>query len=59
MLSLCIFSYGKSLSFIKLQKHVSGLSQKLTAEKIHGLGQKVMHGGHVLGRKVCNSLEKL
>ena len=45
--------------FSKITKHIRSLGQKLTAEKIHGLGQKVMRPGHIFGRKVSNSLEKL
>ena len=42
-----------------IHKHVRALGQKLTAENIHHLGQKVMHTGHVMGRKFSNTLSKI
>ena len=40
-------------------KHVRALGQKLNAENINHLGQKVMHTGHVIGRKFSNTLSKI
>ena len=42
-----------------IHKHVRALGQKLNAENIHHLGQKVMHTGHVIGRKFSNTLSKI
>ena len=43
----------------EIGRHVRALGQKLTAENIHNLGQKAMQAGHVLGRKVSNTLHKI
>ena len=42
----------------EIGRHVRALSQKLTADNIHNFGQKAMQAGHVLGRKVSNTLHK-
>ena len=42
-----------------IHKHVRALGQKLNAENINNLGQKVMHTGHVIGRKFSNTLSKI
>ena len=42
-----------------INKHVCQLGQKLTAQNIQNFGQKVMHSGHVLGRKISNTLQKI
>ena len=39
-----------------LHKKVRAFGQKLNAENIHHLGQKVMHTGHVIGRKFSKTL---
>ena len=42
-----------------LHKHLQSLGQKLTAENIHNFGQKALHTGRVIGRKVSNTLHKI
>ena len=39
-------------------RHVRALGQKLTSENIHNFGQKALHGAHVIGRKMSNTLHK-
>ena len=43
----------------EISKHVQALGQKLTAQNIHNIGQKVMNTGRVIGRKVSNTLHKI
>ena len=42
----------------EISKHVCALGQKSTAETINNFGQKILHTGHVIGRKVSNPLHK-
>ena len=43
----------------ELSKYVRALGQKLTADNINNFGQKVLHTGRVIGRKVSNTLHKI
>ena len=43
----------------ELGRHVRALGQKLTSENIHNFGQKAVHGAHVIGRKMSNTLHKV
>ena len=43
----------------ELSKHVRSIGQKLTAENINNFGQKALHTGRVIGRKVSNTLHKI
>ena len=40
-------------------RHIRQLGQKLTAENIHNFGQKALHTGRVIGRKMSNTLSKV
>ena len=42
-----------------ISRHVRQFGQKLTPENINNFGQKALHMGRVLGRKVSNTLSKL
>ena len=43
----------------EIHKHVRALGQKLTSQNMQHLGQKMMRTGHVIGRKVSNTLTKI
>ena len=41
-----------------ISKHVQAPGQKLSADKIHKMGQKAMNTAHVIGREFSNTLQK-
>ena len=43
----------------EIGRHVHQFGQKLTPENIHNFGQKALHIGHVLGKKMLNSISKV
>ena len=43
----------------ELSKHMRAIGQKLTPENINNFGQKALHTGRVIGRKVSNTLHKI
>ena len=40
-------------------RHAYAFGQKLTSENIHNFGQKALHAGRVIGRKMTNTLSKV
>ena len=43
----------------ELGRHVRALGQKLTSENINNFGQKALHAGRVIGRKMSNTLHRV
>ena len=43
----------------EVSRHVHHLGQKLTPENINNFGQKALHMGRVVGRKMLNSISKI
>ena len=43
----------------EISRHVRQFGQKLTPENINNFGQKALHMGRVMGRKMSNSISKI
>ena len=43
----------------EIGRHVRQFGQKLTPENINNFGQKALHMGRVMGRKMSNSISKI
>ena len=43
----------------ELGRHVCALEQKFTSENINNFGQKALHAGRVIGRKMSNTLHRV
>ena len=43
----------------EIGRHVRQFGQKLTPENINNFGQKALHMGRVMGRKMSNSISKV